>query len=105
MESLETHKNETQEFNQLEKVDWLFPLTVGRQEVWVLQAPSRDIKETWITEVKRVLLNQFHQLKGQTQQTSRNGSHVINTSVTNLQKMSQHSGSISNETASTLIHK
>jgi len=77
----------------------------GRQEVWVLQAPSRDIKETWITEVKRVLLNQFHQLKGQTQQTSRNGSHVINTSVTNLQKMSQHSGSISNETASTLIHK
>lgn len=38
----------------------------GRQEVWVLQAPARDVKETWITEIKRVLLNQFHQLKGQT---------------------------------------
>ncbi len=40
----------------------------GRHEVWVLQAPSRDVKETWITEIKRVLLNQFHQLKGQTMQ-------------------------------------
>merc|ERR1712071_248653 len=77
----------------------------GRQEVWVLQAPSRDIKETWITEVKRVLLNQFHQLKGQTQQTSRNGSNVINTSVSNLQKMRQHSTSVSSDTASSIIHK
>ncbi|EFX81870.1 hypothetical protein DAPPUDRAFT_21042, partial [Daphnia pulex] len=30
----------------------------GRHEVWVLQAPARDVKETWITEIKRVLLNQ-----------------------------------------------
>ena len=42
---------------------WILP---GRHEVWVLQAPARDVKETWITEIKRVLLNQFHQLKGQT---------------------------------------
>jgi len=76
----------------------------GRQEVWVLQAPSRDVKETWITEVKRVLLNQFHQLKGQTQQTPRSGP-VINTSVSNLQKINQHSASIPNDTTSTFMHK
>ena len=42
--------------------------------MWVLQAPARDIKETWITEIKKVLLNQFHQLKGQQTVTSNNPS-------------------------------
>ena len=56
----------------------------GRQEVWVLQAPSRDIKETWIAEIKRVLLSQFHQLKGQTMQNVRGGT----TSSGKLQKQS-----------------
>jgi hypothetical protein len=73
-----------------------------------LQAPSRDVKETWITEIKRVLLNQFHQLKGQTiaqtsTSTSRTGptlssigSGAAVAPAGGVQKAIQHSSSISN---------
>lgn len=37
----------------------------GRQEVHTLQAPSIDIKNKWVTEIKRVLLNQLEELKGE----------------------------------------
>lgn len=70
---------------------------VGRHEVWVLQAPARDVKETWITEIKRVLLNQFHQLKGQ--QTSRpSPSTNLVAPAGGVQKTIQHSSSIPNGT-------
>lgn len=70
-------------------------LRTGRHEVWVLQAPSRDVKETWIAEVKRVLLSQFHQLKGQTQQAPRpslSGSAAAVAAIAH--KTIQHSSSI-----------
>jgi len=84
---------------------WLSNTThPGRHEVWVLQAPARDVKETWITEIKRVLLNQFHQLKGQTiAQTSRTGptlssigSGTVVAPAGGVQKAIQHSSSTSN---------
>lgn len=78
----------------------------GRHEVWVLQAPARDVKETWITEIKRVLLNQFHQLKGQTiAQTSSSrtgpmlpsiGASSVVAPARGVQKMIQISSSIPN---------
>lgn len=37
----------------------------GRQEVHILQAPSIDIKIKWVAEIKRVLLNQLEELKGE----------------------------------------
>ncbi|XP_070135126.1 guanine nucleotide exchange factor DBS isoform X8 [Drosophila bipectinata] len=37
----------------------------GRQEVHVLQAPSIDVKMKWVSEIKRVLLNQLEELKGE----------------------------------------
>ncbi|XP_065576219.1 guanine nucleotide exchange factor DBS-like isoform X3 [Artemia franciscana] len=51
----------------------------GRQEVWLLQASAVDVKETWVCEIKRVLLSQFQRLKCQ---TGRNppGRYVANTS-------------------------
>lgn len=81
-------------------------LAAGRHEVWVLQAPARDVKETWITEIKRVLLNQFHQLKGQTiAQTSSSktgptlssiGASGVVAPAGGVQKMIQISSSIPN---------
>ncbi|XP_055920856.1 uncharacterized protein LOC129952343 isoform X2 [Eupeodes corollae] len=37
----------------------------GRQEVHTLQAPTIDVKNKWVAEVKRVLLNQLEELKGE----------------------------------------
>ncbi|XP_067669146.1 guanine nucleotide exchange factor DBS-like isoform X1 [Haliotis asinina] len=35
----------------------------GREEVYIIQAPTMEVKDTWIKEVKKVLLNQFDQIK------------------------------------------
>ncbi|XP_050389701.2 guanine nucleotide exchange factor DBS isoform X1 [Patella vulgata] len=35
----------------------------GREEVYIIQAPTLESKEIWIKEIKKVLLNQFDQLK------------------------------------------
>ncbi|KAK3095367.1 hypothetical protein FSP39_013819 [Pinctada imbricata] len=35
----------------------------GREEVYILLAPSLPSKEMWVKEIKRVLMNQFDQLK------------------------------------------
>ncbi|XP_050688468.1 guanine nucleotide exchange factor DBS-like isoform X2 [Eriocheir sinensis] len=37
----------------------------GRQEVHTILAPSAEVKETWVKEIKRVLLDQFEYLKGE----------------------------------------
>lgn len=37
----------------------------GRQEVHTLQAPTIEIKHKWVAEIKRVLLNQLEELKGE----------------------------------------
>ncbi|XP_042228401.1 guanine nucleotide exchange factor DBS-like isoform X1 [Homarus americanus] len=37
----------------------------GRQEVHIILAPSAEVKETWVKEIKRVLLDQFEYLKGE----------------------------------------
>ncbi|XP_030557055.1 guanine nucleotide exchange factor DBS isoform X2 [Drosophila novamexicana] len=37
----------------------------GRQEVHTLQAPTVDVKNKWVAEIKRVLLNQLEELKGE----------------------------------------
>ncbi|KAH8372697.1 hypothetical protein KR009_003054, partial [Drosophila setifemur] len=37
----------------------------GRQEVHTLQTPSVDVKNKWVSEIKRVLLNQLEELKGE----------------------------------------
>ncbi|XP_030369624.1 guanine nucleotide exchange factor DBS isoform X2 [Scaptodrosophila lebanonensis] len=37
----------------------------GRQEVHTLQAPTLDIKNKWVAEIKRVLLTQLEELKGE----------------------------------------
>lgn len=37
----------------------------GRQEVHTLQAPTLDVKNKWVAEIKRVLLNQLEELKGE----------------------------------------
>lgn len=37
----------------------------GRQEVHTLQAPTIEIKNKWVNEIKRVLLNQLEELKGE----------------------------------------
>ncbi|XP_020815342.1 guanine nucleotide exchange factor DBS-like [Drosophila serrata] len=39
--------------------------TQGRQEVHILQAPTQDVKKQWVAEIKRVLLNQLEELKGE----------------------------------------
>ncbi|XP_043643193.1 uncharacterized protein LOC122613199 isoform X3 [Drosophila teissieri] len=36
----------------------------GRQEVYTLQAPTIGVKQMWVAEIKRVLLNQLEKLKG-----------------------------------------
>ncbi|XP_067143192.1 guanine nucleotide exchange factor DBS-like isoform X3 [Centruroides vittatus] len=35
----------------------------GRTQVFIIQAPSLEIKETWVKEIKKVLLQQFENLK------------------------------------------
>ncbi|XP_052854722.1 uncharacterized protein LOC128263675 isoform X2 [Drosophila gunungcola] len=37
----------------------------GRQEVYTLQATTVDIKQKWVSEIKRLLLNQLEELKGE----------------------------------------
>lgn len=37
----------------------------GRQEVHTILAPSAEVKDTWVKEIKRVLLDQFEYLKGE----------------------------------------
>lgn len=37
----------------------------GRQEVYTLQAATIEIKNKWVTEIKRVLFNQLEELKGE----------------------------------------
>ncbi|XP_067631949.1 uncharacterized protein [Eurosta solidaginis] len=37
----------------------------GRQEVHTLQATTEDVKNKWVTEIKRLLLNQLEELKGE----------------------------------------
>ncbi|XP_076045191.1 guanine nucleotide exchange factor DBS-like isoform X5 [Oratosquilla oratoria] len=37
----------------------------GRQEVHTILAPSMDVKEAWVKEIKQVLLDQFEYLKGE----------------------------------------
>lgn len=37
----------------------------GRQEVHTMQAPSLEVKNKWVAEIKRVLLNQLEELKGE----------------------------------------
>lgn len=39
--------------------------TQGRQEVHTLQAPTLNVKKQWVAEIKRVLLNQLEELKGE----------------------------------------
>lgn len=35
----------------------------GREEVYIIQAPSLAVKEMWVKEIKRVLMNQFDEIK------------------------------------------
>lgn len=35
----------------------------GRQEVHTIQAPTIEIKNKWVAEIKRVLFNQLEELK------------------------------------------
>ena len=37
----------------------------GRQEVHTIQANTVEIKNKWVAEIKRVLLNQLEELKGE----------------------------------------
>lgn len=37
----------------------------GRQEVHTIQASSIEIKTKWVTEIKKVLINQLEELKGE----------------------------------------
>ena len=37
----------------------------GRQEVYTILAPSVEVKDVWVKEIKRVLLEQFEYLKGE----------------------------------------
>ncbi|EDW01431.1 GH21435 [Drosophila grimshawi] len=37
----------------------------GRQEVHTIQAPTLEVKQKWVSEIKRVLLNQLEELKGE----------------------------------------
>lgn len=37
----------------------------GRQEVHTFQALTIEIKNKWVSEIKRVLLNQLEELKGE----------------------------------------
>ncbi|XP_068248695.1 guanine nucleotide exchange factor DBS-like isoform X7 [Palaemon carinicauda] len=55
-ESIRGHKGDIRKFEV-----WL----QGRQEVHIILAPSVEVKETWVKEIKRVLLDQFEYLKGE----------------------------------------
>ncbi|KAG0713105.1 Guanine nucleotide exchange factor DBS [Chionoecetes opilio] len=55
-ESVRGHKGDIRKFEV-----WL----QGRQEVLTILAPSGEVKETWVKEIKRVLLDQFEYLKGE----------------------------------------
>ncbi|XP_076454206.1 guanine nucleotide exchange factor DBS-like isoform X2 [Babylonia areolata] len=35
----------------------------GREEVFIIQAPSLQVKDVWVAEIKRVLMSQFDQIK------------------------------------------
>ncbi|KAK7483851.1 hypothetical protein BaRGS_00024868, partial [Batillaria attramentaria] len=35
----------------------------GREEVYIIQAPSMEVKEIWVKAIKRVLMNQFDQIR------------------------------------------
>ena len=37
----------------------------GREEVYIIQASTLQVKDTWVKEIKRVLLNQFDQIKSE----------------------------------------
>lgn len=37
----------------------------GREEVVIIQAPTMEVKEVWVKEIKRVLMNQFDQIKSE----------------------------------------
>ncbi|XP_053404397.1 guanine nucleotide exchange factor DBS-like isoform X2 [Mercenaria mercenaria] len=35
----------------------------GREEVYIVQSPSLDVKEFWVKEIKKVLMNQFDEIR------------------------------------------
>lgn len=55
-ESVRGHKGDVRKFEV-----WL----QGRQEVHTILAPSSEVKDLWVKEIKRVLLDQFEYLKGE----------------------------------------
>ncbi len=36
----------------------------GREEVYIVQAPSLEVKDFWVKEIKKVLMGQFDEIKG-----------------------------------------
>lgn len=65
----ETVKGDTSKFEV-----WL----EGRQEVYTIQASNLQQKQQWVSEIKRVLLDQLAELKGEKikQYISNFGKHV-----------------------------
>jgi hypothetical protein len=45
----------------------------GRQEVYTVQAPTLQLKEDFARQIKRVLLSQLEQLKGESQRRLQRG--------------------------------
>ncbi|XP_056645987.1 guanine nucleotide exchange factor DBS-like isoform X1 [Diorhabda sublineata] len=37
----------------------------GRQEVYTIQAPNLEVKQSWVNEIKKVLFNQLEEIKGE----------------------------------------
>lgn len=37
----------------------------GRQEIYIIQAATLELKDTWVREIKKVLFEQLTELKGE----------------------------------------
>uniref|UniRef100_A0A673ILM8 MCF.2 cell line derived transforming sequence-like 2 n=1 Tax=Sinocyclocheilus rhinocerous TaxID=307959 RepID=A0A673ILM8_9TELE len=44
----------------------------GREEVYIVQAPSMEVKNTWVSEIRKVLTSQLEACRGISEQTSLN---------------------------------
>uniref|UniRef100_A0A8C5DVE1 Guanine nucleotide exchange factor DBS-like n=1 Tax=Gouania willdenowi TaxID=441366 RepID=A0A8C5DVE1_GOUWI len=60
----------------------------GREEVYIIQAPSMDVKNTWVSEIRKVLTGQLEACRGVLQRT------IYFATICHNIKMSQHVSSV-----------
>ncbi|XP_056590277.1 guanine nucleotide exchange factor DBS isoform X4 [Triplophysa dalaica] len=58
----------------------------GREEVYIIQAPSMDVKNTWVTEIRKVLTSQLEACREASQLHQKITENIYNAPMRNIRK-------------------